>query len=161
MPAKLLEHQVSLRAAASTPEDAAAAAADPEQFGALCALLRNRTGHDFSQYKRPTLLRRIHRRMQALHVATMPEFLELLRGEPQQIDQLFHELLIHVTQFMRDPVAFQVVQETVLAALLANKGAADGVRIWIPGCATGEEAFEMVVPAMKVRDFHFSEVTKF
>ncbi len=145
MPAKLLEHQASLRAASYGPDDAGPNAADPERFAELCALLCNRTGHNFSQYKRPTLLRRIHRRMQAAQVAAMPEFLDLLRHEPQQIDQLFHELLIRVTQFMRDPVAFHVVQETVLATLLAGKGAADAVRIWVPGCATGEEAYSLAI----------------
>jgi chemotaxis methyl-accepting protein methylase/signal transduction histidine kinase/exonuclease VII small subunit len=152
MPAKLLEHQASLSAASYEPDHGALAAADPEHFAELCALLRNRTGHDFSQYKQPTLLRRIHRRMQAQRVASVPEFLDLLRREPQHIDRLFRELLIHVTQFMRDPAAFQVLQEKVLPALLAGKGAADSVRIWVPGCASGEETYSLAILLRELMD---------
>ena len=80
MPAKLQERQGLLRAKSLPSDDAGAPAVDPEHFAELCALLRHRTGHDFSQYKRPTLLRRIHRRMQAERVATVADFLDLLRG---------------------------------------------------------------------------------
>jgi len=152
MPVKLLEHQESLRAAARSPDAAGAPAVDPEHFAELCALLRHRTGHDFSQYKRPTLLRRIHRRMQAEQVATVDDFLDLLRREPERIDRLFHDLLIGVTQFMRDPAAFQAVQETVLPKLLAGKGAADAVRIWVPGCATGEEVYSLAILLRELLD---------
>jgi chemotaxis methyl-accepting protein methylase len=66
----------------------------PTQFAEICALLRGRTGHDFSQYKQATLMRRIRRRMQALGIATVPELILRLRNEPALIDSLFHELLI-------------------------------------------------------------------
>jgi two-component system, chemotaxis family, CheB/CheR fusion protein len=152
MPTKLLQYQAALRARPQAQDATGPPSADPEHFAELCALLRNRTGHDFSQYKQPTLLRRTHRRMQAQKATTVPEFLDLLRREPPQIDRLFQELLIHVTQFMRDPVAFKTVQETVMPALLAGKGAADTVRIWVPGCASGEEAYSLAILLRELMD---------
>jgi two-component system CheB/CheR fusion protein len=160
MPAKLQEHlgslrkehQGSLRATPLPLDDAGAPAVDPEHFAEVCALLRHRTGHDFSQYKRPTLLRRIHRRMQAEHLTTVEDLLDLLRREPERIDRLFRELLIGVTQFMRDPAAFEVVRQTVLPKLLAGKGAADAVRIWVPGCATGEEVYSLAILLRELLD---------
>jgi two-component system CheB/CheR fusion protein len=152
MPAQLLQHQASLRAVSPLPDDAGPLAMDPEHFAELCALLRTRTGHDFSQYKRPTLLRRINRRMETLHLDTMPTFLDLLRREPGQIERLFRDLLIHVTQFMRDPGAFRAVQEQVIPALLAGKGVADAVRIWVPGCSTGEEPYSLAILLRELMD---------
>ena len=152
MPAQLLQHQASLRAVSPLPDDAGPLAMDPEHFAELCALLRTRTGHDFSQYKRPTLLRRINRRMETLHLDTMPTFLDLLRREPGQIERLFRDLLIHVTQFMRDPGAFRTVQEQVIPALLAGKGVADAVRIWVPGCSTGEEPYSLAILLRELMD---------
>jgi two-component system CheB/CheR fusion protein len=145
MPAKLLEYQTSLLDSGLTPDDASAPRLDAAELGEICALVRGRTGHDFSQYKKPTLLRRIGRRMQAQHVVTVPDLIQVLRDEPRQVDRLFHELLLGVTEFFRDPAAFQVVQETVLPKILAAKGAADQVRIWVPGCASGEEVYSLAI----------------
>ncbi len=145
MPAKLLAYQRSLHEAAPAPDDAGTLAVDPTRFAEICALLRARIGHDFSHYKRPTMLRRIRRRMQAQGVATVDALIALLRREPQQIDLLFHVLLVGVTQFFRDPAAFQAVEDIVLPAILAGKGAADTVRIWVPGCASGEEVYSLAI----------------
>jgi two-component system CheB/CheR fusion protein len=145
MPAKLLDYQKSLREATRAPIGDDPHEVDPEHFAEICALLRGRTGHDFSQYKKPTLLRRIHRRMQAQGAATVVDLIDLLRRQPEQIDRLLHELLIGVTQFMRDPAAFQFVQETVLPKILAGKGAGEQVRLWVPGCASGEEVYSLAI----------------
>ena len=152
MPTGLLLRQAALLGVPVPPNPAAAATLDPDHFAEFCALLRHRTGHDFSQYKQPTLLRRIRRRMQAQNIATASEYLDVLRRDPQQVDLLFRALLIQVTQFMRDPAAFQVVRETVLPRLLEGKGAADTVRIWVPGCATGEEVYSLAILLRELLD---------
>jgi two-component system CheB/CheR fusion protein len=158
IPAKLLEHQRSLRDPA--PADDAVGAAgtadaaqlDPALLAEICGLLRGRTGHDFSHYKTPTLVRRIRRRMQAQRIATVADMVQLLRHEPRQIDRLFHDLLVGVTQFFRDPAAFEAVRKTVLPRILAGKGAADFVRIWVPGCASGEEVYSLAIMLRELTD---------
>jgi two-component system CheB/CheR fusion protein len=145
MPAKLLEYQRARLGAPTVPDAAGTPAVDPTRFAEICALLRERIGHDFSQYKKPTLQRRIHRRMQAQGIATVDDLIQVLRREPRQIDRLFHDMLVGVTQFFRDPAAFQMVQDTVLPVILAGKGTADPVRIWIPGCASGEEVYSLAI----------------
>ncbi len=149
MPAKLLDYQRSQIGAPNGtspgPDAAGTPQVDPTRFAEICALLRERIGHDFSQYKKPTLQRRIHRRMQAQGIATVDDLIQVLRREPRQIDRLFHDMLVGVTQFFRDPAAFQVVQDTVLPAILAGKGTADPVRIWVPACASGEEVYSLAI----------------
>jgi two-component system CheB/CheR fusion protein len=107
-----------------------------EHLSAINTLVRAGTGHDFSQYKSNTLLRRVQRRMQVLRVDTAPAFIERLRKDSREVDLLFREFLIGVTHFFRDPQAFAALETSVLPKLLENKGADDHVRIWIPGCAT-------------------------
>jgi len=152
MPARLLAYQAALRRGPAEAGEGGDAMPASGQFAELCTLLRNRTGHDFSQYKQATLQRRIQRRMQALGVTSVAGLLDLLRRDPRQLDRLFHDMLIRVTQFLRDPAAFQVLRETVLPKLLAGKGAADSVRIWVPGCASGEEAYSLAILLRELLD---------
>jgi two-component system CheB/CheR fusion protein len=116
-----------------------------EHLSRICALLRARLGHDFSQYKKNTLVRRIQRRMQVLQIDSAPEYIDRLRQEPNQLDLLFRDLLIGVTHFFRDPHAFAALEREVLPKLLDNKRSGDGIRIWVPGCATGEEAYSIAI----------------
>src|SRR5690606_5435336 len=109
------------------------------------ALLRARTGHDFSGYKEKTVIRRIHRRMQVLKVAEVTEFLDRLRKEPREIDLLLQDLLIGVTGFFRDQPAFDVLDSRVIPQLFKGKSREDTVRVWVPGCATGEEAYSIAI----------------
>ncbi len=111
----------------------------------ICLLLRNRTGHDFSRYKQGTMLRRISRRMQIVGVRTVADYLLRIREEPKEIEHLFRDLLIGVTYFFRDSEAFDVLAAEVLPSLLEGKGASDQVRIWVPGCASGEEAYSIAM----------------
>ena len=111
----------------------------------ICALLRRRTGHDFSGYRPATLVRRIHRRMHVAQVTGMGQYLENLRSEPAESDRLFRDLLIGVTQFFRDPEAFAELAASAIPAMLSGKGADDQVRVWVPGCATGEEAYSIAI----------------
>ncbi|WP_225769290.1 CheR family methyltransferase [Inquilinus sp. Marseille-Q2685] len=111
----------------------------------IFTLLRASTGHDFSQYKNNTFIRRVHRRMQVLQVATMADYVELLRKDPQEVEALFRDLLIGVTHFFRDAKAFEVLERDVIPKLLQEKGPDDQVRVWVPGCATGEEAYSIAI----------------
>ncbi len=108
-------------------------------------LLRERVGHDFSGYKTKTFLRRVHRRMQVLQAQSLEEYLGELQRDPQEVVRLFRDLLINVTNFFRDADAFQVLEKLVLPRLFEGRGANDTVRIWVPGCATGEEVYSLAI----------------
>ncbi len=118
----------------------------------IMGALRARSGHDFTQYKQKTLLRRLQRRMQVLQVESPAAYIERFRQAPEELDLLFRELLIGVTQFFRDPPAFDALASTVLKGLMAGKGADDEVRVWVPGCATGEEVFTIAILLREAMD---------
>ncbi len=111
----------------------------------IFAQLRSKTGHDFSHYKRATILRRISRRMQVNHTDTLSDYLALLRAEPEEAQALFKDFLISVTNFFRDPQAFDIIENEVIPVLFADKGRDDQVRVWVTGCATGEEAYSIAI----------------
>jgi two-component system CheB/CheR fusion protein len=111
----------------------------------LCMALRARTGHDFSQYKETTLVRRIERRMALHQVANPDEYLRMAQDDPRELEALYRDLLIGVTEFFRDPDAFAQLAEQTLPRLLAPKSAADPLRIWVCGCSTGEEAYSLAI----------------
>jgi two-component system CheB/CheR fusion protein len=107
--------------------------------------LRHRLGHDFSQYKRNTMLRRVQRRMQVVGATTGDEYLERLRTNEEEAALLFRDLLINVTCFFRDEDAFDFLRREVIPELLSGKGASDTLRIWTPGCSSGEEAYSIAI----------------
>jgi two-component system CheB/CheR fusion protein len=108
-------------------------------------LLRNRTGYDFSQYRDRTFHRRIQRRMQVAQIEKLEDYVERLEKEPDEVGALFRDLLIGVTGFFRDSAAFEALETLVIPRIFEHKGAADEVRIWVPGCATGEEAYSLAI----------------
>ena len=108
-------------------------------------LLRNQTGHDFSGYKLKTFTRRVHRRMQINRLGELHAYVELLRREPTEVSALFRDLLINVTNFFRDEEAFDNLAAQVIPKLFEARGADDVVRVWIPGCATGEEVYSIAI----------------
>ncbi len=111
----------------------------------ICVLLRAQTGHDFSQYKTNTLLRRIERRM-ALHQFEQPDdYLRYVQKTPAEVEALFRDMLIGVTSFFRDPEAFAALQTQVIPRLLARKSVGETVRVWVCGCSTGEEAYSIAI----------------
>ncbi|MBX3501067.1 MAG: PAS domain-containing protein [Alphaproteobacteria bacterium] len=116
-----------------------------DHLSQITTLLRLRTGHDFTGYKDKTVARRVQRRMQVLQIDQIPEFIERLRKEPQELDALLQDLLIGVTNFFRDPAAFEALEREVIAALFHGKGPDDSVRVWVPGCSTGEEAYSIAI----------------
>jgi two-component system CheB/CheR fusion protein len=120
----------------------------PEQEIALQEILahvRAQTRHDFAVYKRATVLRRIGRRMQVAHRPDLPAYLDFLRGHPTEADDLVGDLLISVTQFFRDPAAWEALARDVIPRLFEDKGPDDEVRAWTCGCATGEEAYTLAI----------------
>ena len=108
-------------------------------------LIRSRTGHDFTRYKQNTIVRRIERRMAVNQIVRQADYIRFLQAYPKEVDHLFKELLIGVTNFFRDKDAFGVIKETALPQLFESHPVNQPVRIWVPGCATGEEAYSLAI----------------
>jgi two-component system CheB/CheR fusion protein len=127
---------------------------DPERSSAglsrIYDLLRAQTGHDFSEYKDRTFQRRVQRRMQVVQTTKLDDYVGRLQKEPDEVAALLRDLLIGVTDFFRDAAAFAALETLVVPKLFENKGADDEVRIWVSGCATGEEAYSI---AMLLREY--------
>jgi two-component system CheB/CheR fusion protein len=144
MPARLVEHQKRLRDGQG---------GSPERFreeiagylGKICAILRRVAGHDFRHYKQSTLVRRVRRRMAESRAASVYDYAESLDNDNKEVEQLFRDLLISVTHFFRDPEAFALLAAKVVPLLFEGKDADGFVRVWIPGCATGEEAYSLAI----------------
>jgi two-component system, chemotaxis family, CheB/CheR fusion protein len=114
-------------------------------FDELLLMLKESRGFDFTGYKRSTLERRVNRRMTVVGLSTFAEYRDYLELEPEEFGQLFDSMLINVTSFFRDPLAWQVLQERVIPELLSAKGTKAPVRVWSAGCATGEEAYTLAI----------------
>jgi two-component system CheB/CheR fusion protein len=112
---------------------------------AITTILRNQIGHDFRGYKHNTFLRRVQRRMQALRLTDIEDYVRHLRQDRVEAALLFRDLLIGVTNFFRDPDAFHVLEKEVIPQLFESRGAGDAVRVWVPGCATGEEVYSIAM----------------
>ncbi len=115
-----------------------------ESMQKVFVLLRNETGHDFSSYKENTLRRRIERRMNVHQIEHPNLYVGYLQENPEEIQHLFQELLISVTSFFRDPVAWEALEEEI-DRLLDHRRDATLIRAWVPGCATGEEAYSLAI----------------
>ena len=118
----------------------------------IFAVLRAQVGHDFSQYKLNTLLRRISRRMSLNQIEDHDQYIRFLRKNPAEVDALFRELLIGVTGFFRDPESFEILKTKVLPTLLDRIPEDGTFRAWIPGCSTGEEVYSLAIAIREVCD---------
>jgi two-component system CheB/CheR fusion protein len=114
---------------------------DEELLRSILSLLRLRTGHDFAKYKHSTVLRRIARRMQVTRSVDLKEYEQALRDNPGEAQALLGDLLISVTTFFRDREAFAVLAKNVLPEIFKGRMPDDTIRVWVSGCATGEEAY--------------------
>lgn len=114
---------------------------DEHALQEIFSQLRVRTGHDFSNYKRATMLRRIERRLGLKELSGLSAYAQFLKDNPGEAQALMKDLLISVTSFFRDPKAIDSLANTVFPKLLKRKRENDGVRVWVAGCATGEEAY--------------------
>jgi two-component system, chemotaxis family, CheB/CheR fusion protein len=116
----------------------------PDTLELLFAEIRDRTGHDFSDYKRSTVHRRLKRRMAVQRVDRLDDYVKFLKSSPQEVEALFRDLLIGVTRFFRDPEAFQALSDA-LSEMIAEKPPGSVIRVWVPGCSTGEEAYSVAI----------------
>jgi len=115
------------------------------EYRTIFSLLRSQYNLDFSRYKPPTVGRRIQRRMDARNTADVNAYAAMLAKEPEELDALYRDLLIGVTEFFRDPKAFGKLEEIVLPQLFHNRKDHEDFRIWSTGCATGEEAYSLAI----------------
>ncbi|HET9445289.1 MAG TPA: CheR family methyltransferase, partial [Steroidobacteraceae bacterium] len=118
---------------------------DEDLLRRILAHLRVRTGHDFMKYKRSTVLRRIARRMQVTRTDELKDYYEVLRESAEEAQALLSDLLISVTTFFRDRPAFEELQRSVLPRLFKNAEEIESIRVWVAGCATGEEAYSITM----------------
>ncbi len=116
-----------------------------ERVQQILALVHAKTGHDFRGYKRNTLVRRLERRMTLNHSSTLADYVEHIQREPDEIDALDRDLLISVTTFFREPESWETLAEVVVGPLLDRAAPGRPVRVWVPGCATGEEAYSLAI----------------
>lgn len=117
----------------------------PTELQQILILIHFHTRHDFSAYKIKTIFRRIEKRMDLHQLSTLKEYLEFLHHYPKEIDALYKSLLIGVTEFFRDPEAFNVLKKTLIARLIEINSIDYCIRIWVPGCSTGEEVYSIAM----------------
>ncbi len=126
------------------------APAEVAAVSSILAAVQREARLDFTGYKRPTLVRRISRRMALRRLGSIAEYAEALRDNPGEARALAEDLLIHVTSFFRDPAAFDALARQVLPEIVGRKGADGTIRVWVPGCATGEEAYSIAICLLEV-----------
>ncbi|PYS47566.1 MAG: hypothetical protein DMG13_27555, partial [Acidobacteria bacterium] len=116
-----------------------------EALKRILAILRNVTRVDFSYYKPGTIKRRIDRRMFLKKIESLEEYVRALRKDPEEVEALFNDVLINVTGFFRDPDSFEELKHQIFPLLLNDKAPNAPIRIWVPGCSTGEEAYSLAI----------------
>jgi two-component system, chemotaxis family, CheB/CheR fusion protein len=122
---------------------------EPDPLHRILSVLASRTRHDFTLYKKSTLVRRIERRMTITHCTDASEYLKYLHHHPGEAHALFQDMLIGVTSFFRDPDVFVYLKENVLPELIGRSPDGAAIRVWIPGCSTGEEAFSVAITILE------------
>src|SRR5581483_2266144 len=121
------------------------AAGDGVILERLLLLLRQQTGVDFTQYKQPTISRRLHRRMVVRKSENLAEYLRFLQKDPNELNALFDDLLINVTDFFRDPDVFEAAKREAFPSIVQNRKQPHTIRAWIPGCSSGEEVYSLAI----------------
>lgn len=120
-----------------------------ETLDKIIIILRNVTGVDFTYYKQSTLKRRILRRMVLHKIETIDGYLKYLQTSPEEAVKLFNDILINVTGFFRDPETFTALKERVFPKILKQATSRSTIRVWVPGCATGEEAYSLAITLLE------------
>ncbi|HVV84173.1 MAG TPA: chemotaxis protein CheB [Kofleriaceae bacterium] len=146
IPAALIDHARQIRTGRPAP-----APTEDAELARIFSLVERVAGHDFSAYKRSTLRRRIERRMNVHHLATLGDYATFIEEHPGEVGALFQELLIGITSFFRDPEAFDAVARA-LPPMLAGRPADLPLRVWCAGCSTGEEAYSIAILARECLD---------
>jgi two-component system, chemotaxis family, CheB/CheR fusion protein len=145
MPTELVKYHEHITAVAEKKDGNGHRKDLQEHVASITSLLHRRSEHDFSGYKETTVLRRIQRRMQVLHIDDALSYIERLETDQGEIEALFRELLIGVTRFFRDPEAFETLKKIAIVPLLSEKDKGEPVRAWVPGCSTGEEVYSLAI----------------
>jgi two-component system CheB/CheR fusion protein len=144
MPAQLIAY--SVHAFGRPPRPATVPEPKTEsELKKIFVILRAQTGHDFSQYKPSTINRRIERRMAVHQINRLDGYVKYMQQTPQEVEALFRDLLIGVTNFFRDPEAFAALETTIIPRIFADKPSGSTIRVWICGCSTGEEAYSIAI----------------
>jgi two-component system, chemotaxis family, CheB/CheR fusion protein len=112
-------------------------------------LLRTHTGVDFTDYKHTTIRRRIQRRMLLHQIDRMEQYVQLLQQHAEEVEALYQDLLINVTSFFRDPDSFRMLRKKMFPRLLKTRGPDQTIRVWVPGCSTGEEAYSIAISLLE------------
>jgi two-component system, chemotaxis family, CheB/CheR fusion protein len=123
---------------------------EEDDFRTILAILRLAYGVEFSAYKETTVNRRLSRRMVISKVESMSDYVKLLRKNKEEVSDLFNDLLIGVTSFFREPEAFDILRDDIFPVLLKDRNRKSTVRVWTPGCSTGEEAYSL---AISIREY--------
>jgi two-component system, chemotaxis family, CheB/CheR fusion protein len=124
-------------------------ATEDGQLGHVFQQLRSVHGVDFTHYKRTTIKRRLERRMTLRRIESLDEYRALIDTDPREMEALYQDFLIRVTEFFRDPDSFEALGRYVLPGMCESRSARDPIRIWIPGCATGEEAYSVAIALLE------------
>jgi len=124
----------------------------------LYVLLRDAFGHDLSGYKENTIERRIERRMAVQKVAKLDDYLRLVQARPEELTALYRDLLINVTSFFRDAAAFDLLETKILPRIVSRKTSGEPIRVWVPACSTGEEAYSIAMCLLEVMGASASDV---
>ena len=123
---------------------------DDEQLGEVFAFLKASHDVDFTHYKPSTIERRIRRRMALHRIDRLEDYIRLLREDSNEVEQLYGDLLIRVTGFFRDPEVFKALQQDIFPVLMRDRLEDAPVRVWVPGCATGEEVYSLAISLLEV-----------
>ena len=115
-----------------------------EELNKILVLIRSKTGYNFSLYKENTINRRIGRRMNLHQIQSISNYIRYLKSNPKEIDLLFNDILINVTEFFRDPQAYVSLKEKI-TDYIRHKSPRETIRVWVPGCSTGEEAYSIAM----------------
>ena len=140
-------------------EPAEIPATDHSGLNMIFQLLRRTTGVDFTHYRQTTILRRIQRRMVVHKIDRLPEYVKYIQTNPTEIKALYQDMLINVTSFFRNPGMFEALKTEVFARILKDRGAEWAVRMWTPGCASGEETYSVAIALLEFLGDKASEVT--
>jgi two-component system, chemotaxis family, CheB/CheR fusion protein len=152
MPRALLDH--ARQRSAAVPDAIPQEPAEPRGVDALYRVLEAEFGIDFTHYKPSTVTRRIERRLALAHSQNIDEYLARLRSERDELDTLYRDLLIGVTRFFRDPDAFELLEQRILPELLTREPRNTPARLWVAGCATGEEAYSLAILLQDLMAIH-------
>jgi two-component system CheB/CheR fusion protein len=140
-----------------TSDEIVLSAGDEEVLGQILTVIRLKSGLDFTHYKQTTIRRRLARRMALAKKERLKDYLKFLKSHPTEETALFHDLLIPVTSFFRDPKVFEALKESIFPRIVKNKPEGEPIRIWSAGCSTGEEAYSL---AMSIHEFLVSQSIK-